>query len=47
MEKRPVDITSHDDQLVFGVLLIGIFVISFIVLTVVLIVNGSTVHLTR
>ena len=44
MEKRPVDITSHDDQVVFAILLLGIFAISFTVLAVILIVTASTGH---
>jgi hypothetical protein len=40
-ERRPVDITSHDDVYVFGVLLLGIFAISAIVLTVVLLASAA------
>ena len=44
MEKRPVDITAHDDQVVFAILLLGIFAISFIVLAVILVVTAGTGH---
>ena len=44
VEKRPVDITSHDDQVVFAILLLGIFAISFIVLAVILVVTAGTGH---
>ena len=44
MEKRPVDITSRDDQVVFAILLLGIFAISFTVLAVILVVTASTGH---
>jgi hypothetical protein len=42
MEKLPVDIDSRDDQAVFAILLLGIFVISFIVIALILIVSGHT-----
>lgn len=41
MEKLPADITSHDDQVVFSILLLGIFAISFIVLAVIIIVTAT------
>jgi len=42
MEKRPVDLGTRDSTLVFAVLLLGIFAISASVLTVILVVSGST-----
>jgi len=42
MEKRPVDLSTRDSALVFAVLLLGIFAISASVLTVVLVVSGSS-----
>jgi hypothetical protein len=42
MEKRPVDLGTRDGTLVFAVLLLGIFAISASVLTVVLLVSGTT-----
>jgi hypothetical protein len=41
VEERPVEITSRDDVYVFGVLLLGIFAISAIVLTVILLVSAA------
>lgn len=41
MEKRPVDITSRDDQVVFGVLLLGIFAISAAVLIIILLISAG------
>jgi hypothetical protein len=41
MEKRPVDL-PRDDQIVFAILLLGIFAISFIVLAIILVVVGTT-----
>jgi hypothetical protein len=41
VQKAPSDFTSHDDQVVFSVLLLGIFAMSIVVLSVVLIVTAT------
>ncbi|HEV8535345.1 MAG TPA: hypothetical protein VGR87_06430 [Candidatus Limnocylindria bacterium] len=42
MEKRPVDLSSRDGTIVFGILLVGIFAIGFVVLALVLVVTTAT-----
>ena len=41
MEKRPADM-PRDDQIVFAILLLGIFAISFIVIAVILVVTTTS-----
>jgi len=48
VDKLPTDLTPRDDQVVFAIMLLGIFAISFVVLAVILVVTASTGHtLTR
>jgi len=44
VDKLPTDLTPRDDQVVFAILLLGIFAISFVVLAVILVVTASTGH---
>ena len=41
MQKVPSDLNPRDDQVVFSILLLGIFAISFIVLAVILVVTAT------
>lgn len=41
MQKLPSEFEPRDDQVVFSILLLGIFAISFIVLAVILVVTAT------
>jgi hypothetical protein len=44
LDKLPADLQPRDDTIVFSILLLGIFAISFIVLAIILIVTGTSGH---